>query len=184
MEENRPSIDAIVSQWSDEYGNRFSTKIRREAMRVLIQTLVRYGYSRSSVESAKSQVLKYCVGKRSPHGSLNEWKSKVLDDWRRTILEMFEPIELASEQIDIPFTPVHKTEEELAEEAKSVEAFEQVPQFEETEPQETQDSDIQESGEFKYQFKPPLDLSIFPDVETTPIMSDDEFLASLEREDQ
>lgn len=178
MDENRPSVDAIVSYWADQYGNRFATAIRREAMRELIKIFVHYGYSRGTVETSKQLILKYCVGSRVKHGTLNDWKRRVLDDWQRTILEVFEPVQTPTGDVVIPFTPIHKTEAELTKESEEALSGLYIPDQEIPEEIQFDNEEVQSLN--GYQFRPPLDKSIFPDIETTPIMSDDDFLASLE----
>lgn len=173
MEENRPSIDDIIIQWFHDHGKRFRKDNRQDAIRELVETMAHYGYSRGAIEGAKPKIMKCLVGPSSPRGSkgLKEWNGIADSEFKYVISRLFTPIaKPASGSVVVPFTPGTDIPAEASPELESEEA----PVYDEA-------NQLSEE-EYNPYFKPELDRSRFKNVKVTPVMTPDEFWASLESE--
>lgn len=174
--ENKPTIDDILVQWFYDHGKRFRLENRVEAISELVDILVYYGYSRGFIEGARKKIMEYLVGPSSPRGTkgLVEWKAICTRDLNFVLASKFSPVRKPTEPVSIPFDAANET----VIEATSKE-------IEQNYNEEALDSDIEQSVEYNSSpvIRPTLDRSKFETVHTTPIMSDEEFFAVLERED-
>lgn len=192
MSSNVPSIQRIIDAWSDRYGNRFATGIRRPAIDELIQDFVAYGYDRSDIERSKAKITEEMVGPRTPYGAsaLKEWKIKVLKDFDKAVRSAFEQFEERTGPVNIPFTPKVVTQEEELEQERL--ELEQLKELNSLQPDRKTDKNNEPEPEYKYYkpnydnkkpvIRPELDPLVRENVTASPIMSDEEFFAALERQ--
>lgn len=186
MSENKLSIQRLIDIWSDRHGNRWkvSEQVYREVMRELFEDLVYNGYTRSDIESARRRVSEEMVGDRSKFGAvgLANWKKIFHRSYDKTIRAVFEGnYERPEEPIVVPLEIAVVTEEERQQdelESKKLQEEYQSSFVEEVRSDDITEEDLSYIGpEFKE-----LDRSRFKDIQTTPVMSDEEFWATVERE--
>lgn len=172
--ENRPSIDDILVQWFYDHGKRFRKDDRQDAIAEMVDILVSYGYTRGAIEGARRKIMEKLVGPRSPRGTqgLKEWNAVCKSDLDFILASKFSPIKKPTAPVEIPFTPGT----DIAVEASP----------EPIEPEEIPTSDIEQEVEYEYAtepvIRPEMDRSRFAKIQTTPIMSVEDFFASLEEE--
>lgn len=173
--ENRPSIDDILIQWDERHGHRYRKDNRDEAIRELLAAFVRFGYSRSAVVGAEKKIMKCLVGPRSPHGK------KGLDDWYKICKRSLALVvsETFTEKIDFATANNVKAPYEPASESEAMDEL-QAPLI----PEITEETYEEPKATWAPStvVRPELDRSQFQNVKTTPVQSDEEFWAALERE--
>lgn len=174
--ENKPSIDDILVQWFNDHGKRFRAGNRQDALNELIDIFVSYGYTRSNIESYRKQIMKCLVGPSSPRGSqgLRAWAAVCSNDLNFVLSSRFSPVKKPIEVVEVPFTP---STESFMEESTVVPA--EVPILKE----EDKSKDPEDpSYRNPLLLAPELDRSAFAGVTTTEIMSDEDYFATLKRE--
>lgn len=177
MEENRPSIDDILIQWFHSHGKRFRKGNRQDAIRELVEIMASYGYTRGAIEGAKPKIMKCLVGPSSPRGTkgLKEWNGIADSEFRFVMASLFALVTKSNAgEVSIPFTPGTDVPVEASPDAPQTEDVPALNEY--VAPKENVIYDSEPV------IRPELDRSMFKNVETTPVMSDEEFWASLESE--
>lgn len=193
MSENRPSIQRVIDAWAERFDNRFPAATRKEAVVELVLDLVAQGYDRSAIERAKLLAMEEMVGPRSKYGSQGhkDWKKNAAKDYDRAVRQVFEPLEERTGPVDVPFTPSTISDEERAAiEQQEIQALKEFNEELATPPEhvdkeEVESSDITNEGliyDNTPVIRPEMDRSRFANVKTTEILSDEDYFALLERE--
>lgn len=189
MSDDTPSLQFIIDLWSDRYGGRFPTSIRRPALDELIQDFVSSGYDRGQIERSKVKIVEEMVGPRSPFGvsALKEWKIKASKDFDKAIRASFEHFKERTGPTEIPFTlKVLTEEEELEIERQELAELQELNSLKSDQsPDKVGHKSKYEKPDYSHYepvLRPELHPSVREDASPSPIMSDEEFFAVLERQ--
>lgn len=176
----KPTVDEIISSWSAEYGNRWSSLSRPEALARLFATFREHAYERYDIKRIKPKIMDRMVGSRSKFGAtaLKDWAKLADRDFEDAFNLTFARVQLATpDPSAVPKAPAPAKEPALITSVtehlqNNYEDYQNPPDIEET----VIDAPID------MKVFPEMDRSLFKDIETAPVMDFDEFDALVERE--
>lgn len=163
---------AIISEWSQSYGDRFRKSNRLSAIEQLMDLLVEAGFDKYAIKAAKQKILFRTVGKRSKFGAqaLREWKEEAEDDFNRAWAHRFVNEDL--EEI-VPVAPVEP----------QAPAYQDPPSL----PDGEIDAEYSDEAAEKKTYRddvgdrvaPEMDRSMFEGIETSPVESIEDFMKNM-----